>query len=51
MHYCKKIQGYNVKLEEHFALRFNGFHVVIAGIAFWVMEETLLVMIDIPLHD
>jgi hypothetical protein len=51
MHYCKKIQGYNVKLEEQFALRFNGFHVVIAGIAFWVMEETLLVMIDIPSHD
>jgi hypothetical protein len=41
MHYCKKIQGYNVKLVEQFMLRFNGFHAVIAGITFWVMEETL----------
>jgi hypothetical protein len=24
MRYCEKIQGYNVKLVEQFALRFNG---------------------------
>ena len=50
MHYCKKIKGYNVKLEEQFTLRFNGFHAVIAGIAFRVMEETLSSTTDIPLR-
>jgi hypothetical protein len=41
MHYGEKIQGYNVKLAEQFTLKFNGFHMVIAGITFQVTEETL----------
>jgi hypothetical protein len=48
MHYCEKIQGYNVKLAEQFALKFNGFCVIIAGITFWVTEETLSVAMEIP---
>jgi hypothetical protein len=48
MHYCEKIQGYNVKLAEQFALRFNGFCAIIAGITFWVMEETLSAATEIP---
>jgi hypothetical protein len=43
MRYCEKIQGYNVKLAEQFALRFNGFCAIIAGITFQVTEETLSV--------
>jgi hypothetical protein len=43
MHYCEKIQGYNMKLDEQFALIFNGFCATIAGITFWVTEETLSV--------
>jgi hypothetical protein len=50
MHYCEKIQGYNVKLAEQFALRFNGFCATIAGITFRVMEETLSAAMEIPLH-
>jgi hypothetical protein len=34
MFYCNKIQGFNMKLVEHFALRFNRFCVVIEGITF-----------------
>jgi hypothetical protein len=49
MHYCDKIHGYNVKLTEQFALRFNGFHAVIVVITFQVTEETLSVMTDIHL--
>jgi hypothetical protein len=48
MRYCEKIQGYNVKLDEQFALRFNGFRSVIAGITFRVTEETLSVATEIP---
>jgi hypothetical protein len=48
MHYCEKIQGYNVKLAEQFALRFNEFCTVIAGITFRVTEETLSTTTDIP---
>jgi hypothetical protein len=50
MLYCKKIQGYNVKLAEQFTLRFDGFHAVIAGITFQVTEETLSATTEIPLH-
>jgi hypothetical protein len=41
MVFCRKIQGFNVKLAEQFALRFNGFRAVIAGVTFQVTEETL----------
>ena len=50
MHYCMKFQGYNVKLAENFALRFNRFRAVTAGIKFCVMEESLSAKIEIPLH-
>jgi hypothetical protein len=39
-----------MKLDEKFTLRFNGFQVVIAGITFWVTEETLLAVMEIPRH-
>jgi hypothetical protein len=48
MHYCEKIQGYNVKLVEQFALRFNGLCTVIARITFWVTEENLSAVMEIP---
>jgi hypothetical protein len=48
MLHCKKIQGYNVKLVEQFALRFNGFRTVIARITFQVTKETLSAMMEIP---
>jgi hypothetical protein len=50
MHYCENIQGYNPKLDEQFALRFNGFHATIVGTAFRVTEETLSSTMEIPLH-
>jgi hypothetical protein len=50
MHYCEKIKGYNAKLDEQFALRFNGFHATIVGITFWVTEETLSAATEIPPH-
>jgi hypothetical protein len=50
MLYCKKIQGYNVKLAKQFTLRFNGFRAVIARITFQVMEETLSTATKIPPH-
>jgi hypothetical protein len=50
MCYCAKIQGYSVKLVEHFALRFNEFHETVVGITFQVTEETLSAMTEIPPH-
>jgi hypothetical protein len=50
MLFWKKIQGFNVRLEEQFALSFNGLHTVIAGNTFHVTEETLSVAMEIPLH-
>jgi hypothetical protein len=34
MIFCRKIQGFNMKLAEQFALRFDGSRAVIAGVAF-----------------
>jgi hypothetical protein len=48
MHYCEKIQGYNAKLTEQFALRCNGFCVTIARITFRVTEENMSTATEIP---
>jgi hypothetical protein len=48
MVFCKKIKGFNAKLAEQFALRFDGFHTVIAGVTFQVTEETLSAATEIP---
>jgi hypothetical protein len=50
MVFCRKIQGFNMKLTEQFALRFNGFCAVIAGITFQVTKETLSAATEIPPH-
>jgi hypothetical protein len=50
MLFCKKIQGFNVKLAEQFALSFNGLHTVIGGNTFQVTEETLSAATKIPPH-
>jgi hypothetical protein len=51
MLYCEKIKGYNMKLDEQFSLRFNGFRMTIVGITFQVMEETLSATMEIPPHS
>jgi hypothetical protein len=48
MEFCRKILGFNVKLAEHFSLSFNGFHAVITGVTFQVIEETLSATTNIP---
>jgi hypothetical protein len=49
MCFCEGIQGYNVKLDEHFALNFTGVSATIVGITFQVTEETMSVATEIPL--
>jgi hypothetical protein len=44
MTFCRKIQGFNMKLAEQFALRFDRSCAVIVGVAFQVTEETLSAM-------
>jgi hypothetical protein len=51
MVFCRKIQGFNVKLAEHFALRFDRFCAVITRIIFQVTEETLSPTTEIPPCD
>ena len=51
MMFCRKIQGFNMKLAEQFALRFDGFCAVIAGVIFQVTEETLSAVTKIPSHS
>ena len=51
MVFCRKIQQFNVKLAEQFAIKFNGFRAVIAGITFQVMEENLSAATEIPLRS
>jgi hypothetical protein len=48
MTFCRKIQGFNMKLAEQFTLRFDGSRAVIAGVVFQVTEETLSVTTKIP---
>jgi hypothetical protein len=48
MVFCRKIQGFNVKLAEQFALSFNGLCAVIAGSTFQVTKETLSTATEIP---
>jgi hypothetical protein len=48
MTFCRKIQGFNIKLEEKFVLRFDGSPTVIAGVAFQVTEETMSTVTNIP---
>jgi hypothetical protein len=50
MTFCRKIQGFNMKLAEQFTLRFDGSHAVIAGVIFQVTEETLSATTEIPSH-
>ena len=50
MHFCERIQGYNVKLAKQFALNLTGVSATIVGITFQVMEETLSVAMEIPPH-
>jgi hypothetical protein len=50
MAFCRKIQGFNMKLAEQFTLSFDGSHAVIAGVTFQVTEETLSTTTEIPLH-
>jgi hypothetical protein len=50
MAFCRKIQGFNMKLAEQFTLRFDGSHMVIAGVSFQVTEETLSAVTEIPSH-
>jgi hypothetical protein len=48
MAFCRKIQGFNTKLAEQFALRFDGSHVIISGVSFQVRKETLSIATEIP---
>ena len=48
MAFCRKIQGFNMKLVGKFALRFDRSCMVIAGVSFQVTEENLSVVIVIP---
>jgi hypothetical protein len=48
MRHYEKIKGYNTKLAEQFTLRFDGFYATIAGLTFWVTEETLSASTEIP---
>jgi hypothetical protein len=41
MAFCRKIQGFNMRLVEQFTLNFDGFRAVISGVTFQVTEETL----------
>jgi hypothetical protein len=50
MTFCRKIQGFNMKLAEQFTLRFDGSRAVIAGVIFQVTEETLSATTEIPSH-
>jgi hypothetical protein len=50
MAFCRKIQGFNMRLAEQFTLSFDGFHAVISGVTFQVIEETLLTATEIPLY-
>jgi hypothetical protein len=50
MSFCKKIQGFNMKLVEQFVLSFNGLCAVILGNTLQVTEETLSVATKIPPH-
>jgi hypothetical protein len=51
MAFCRKVQGFNMRLAEQFALSFDGFHVVISGVTFQVIEETLSTATEIPLRS
>jgi hypothetical protein len=49
MAFCRKIQGFNMRLAKKFTLSFDGFCVVISGVIFQVIEETMSTATDIPL--
>jgi hypothetical protein len=48
MHFCERIQGYNVKLVEQFTVNFTGVSTTIVGITFQVTKETLSAVAKIP---
>jgi hypothetical protein len=48
MCFCERIQGYNMKLVEQFALNFIGVNATIARITFQVTKETLSAATEIP---
>jgi hypothetical protein len=50
MDFCRKIQGFNMRLAKQFALSFDGFCAVISGVIFQVTEETMSTATEIPLH-
>jgi len=49
MTFCRKIQGFNMKLAGQFTLRFDESCMVIASVSFQVTEETLSAAKKIPL--
>jgi len=51
MVFYRKIQGYNMRLDEQFTLSFDGFREIISGVIFQVNEETLLTITKILLHN
>jgi hypothetical protein len=48
--FCEKIQGYNAQLTKQFALNFTGVSATIVGITFQVSEETISVVMEIPMQ-
>jgi hypothetical protein len=50
MEFCRKIQGFNMRVAEKFALSFDGFRTVISGVTVEVTEETISTTIEIPLQ-
>jgi hypothetical protein len=51
MDFCRKIQGFNMRLDEQFTLNFDSFCVVIAGVIIHVTKETLLITTKIHFHE
>jgi hypothetical protein len=50
MAFCRKIQGFNMRLVEQFTLSFDSFCTVIAGVTIHVIEETPSTTTNIPLR-
>lgn len=50
MRFCENIQGYNLQLTKDFAKSFDGLEAKIGTLTFPVIEVTIKVAIEIPLH-